>query len=113
MQGLYFACVTVTTVGYGTSLALSISLSQNSPPAAPLIRFNCSPGDLFFTTNGGKWFSMFYVLLGTIVIAKALGDVASIPTVRLPLSLFPLPHHRVCVCLLHTLCCLVLRSGAP
>eukprot|EP00607_Mallomonas_marina_P010730 CAMPEP_0182422698 /NCGR_PEP_ID=MMETSP1167-20130531/8446_1 /TAXON_ID=2988 /ORGANISM="Mallomonas Sp, Strain CCMP3275" /LENGTH=372 /DNA_ID=CAMNT_0024600983 /DNA_START=83 /DNA_END=1202 /DNA_ORIENTATION=+ len=51
----YWACVTITTVGYG---------------------------DMFPVTVGGKVFTIFYCLVGTVYMAKALGNLAQYPVVR-------------------------------
>jgi len=52
IQAFYWSSVTVTTVGYG---------------------------DVSPVTDGGKWFSIFYLLIGTVLMAKALGDIAALP----------------------------------
>jgi len=56
LDAVYFASVTVTTVGYG-------DFSWNS-------------------SDGAKIFGVFYLITGTVVIAKALSDIASIPLER-------------------------------
>lgn len=55
VDAFYWSSATLTTVGYG----------------------DFSPG-----TTGGKWFAVFYMLIGIAVVANALSDIASIPIVR-------------------------------
>lgn len=55
LDAFYFAAVTVTTVGYG-----DISWAAN---------------------ERAQMFGIFYLIFGTILIAKALSDIASVPLV--------------------------------
>lgn len=52
VDGMYYSCVTVTTVGYG---------------------------DITPKTDPGKIFAFVYLTVGTVVIAKVLGDIANVP----------------------------------
>jgi hypothetical protein len=52
LDAFYFSCITTTTVGYG---------------------------DLSMTTDISKFFATIYLIFGTILVAKALGDIAAIP----------------------------------
>lgn len=52
VTALYVSAVTVTTVGYG---------------------------DFSFSTEEGRLFGVVYLVVGTVIIAKALSDIASIP----------------------------------
>jgi len=51
-SGIYFAVVACTSAGFG---------------------------DLTVSTQGGRWFMNFYMLVGCIVVAKCLGDLAAMP----------------------------------
>eukprot|EP00415_Alexandrium_ostenfeldii_P002700 UN2700 len=51
-RSFYWACVTVTTVGFG---------------------------DVVPTTNVAKWFTIFYMIVGTIMVARSVTNIASIP----------------------------------
>ena len=52
LDAFYFACITTTTVGYG---------------------------DLAMTTDLSKCVAIVYLILGTVLVAKALGDIAALP----------------------------------
>ena len=49
---MYRSCISTTSVGYG---------------------------DIAPVTDGGKIFCVFYLLIGTLVVASALGDIANVP----------------------------------
>jgi len=51
-EAFYWCCVTITTCGYG---------------------------DVVPTTDGGKVFAIFYILIGTILMANTISDVADLP----------------------------------
>ena len=36
-------------------------------------------GDVYPVTNGGKYFACLYLLVGCVMMAKALGDIAGLP----------------------------------
>ena len=52
MRSFYWCCVSLTTVGYG---------------------------DVYPVTDGGKYFACLYLLVGCVMMAKALGDIAGLP----------------------------------
>jgi len=52
VEAFYWSCITITTVGYG---------------------------DVTPKTDIGKWFACVYLLVGTVLMAKALADIAAVP----------------------------------